>query len=100
MERYLTFDKHINETNKKATGILMFINRIQNFFDKKDTHNNSTISCVEHFKLLYCDMAHYKHNSTDKCTKKLQNFAAKIADGKARKYDHVHLFYIKYNGFL
>ena len=69
MDRYLTFDKYINETNKKVMDILMFINRIKKLFRQKTrTIIVGTISCVEHFKLLYCDMGHCKHNSTNKRT--------------------------------
>ena len=33
-DRYMTFDMHIHQLTKKVTGVLMFINRIKDLFDR------------------------------------------------------------------
>ncbi len=35
MDWYMTFDKHVNELNKKALGTLIYINRVSMNFDKE-----------------------------------------------------------------
>ncbi len=35
IERYMTFDGHVNELNKKIMGTLMYLNRLSNNFQKK-----------------------------------------------------------------
>ncbi len=40
IDRYMLFDVHINEVNKKVMGILIYISRIS---DKLDTHNRIII---------------------------------------------------------
>ncbi len=33
-DRYMTFDKHINNINRKVMGTLIYINIIKDYFDK------------------------------------------------------------------
>ncbi len=33
-DKYMTFDAHIHQLNKKVIGIIMFINRVKDIFDK------------------------------------------------------------------
>ncbi len=35
MDRFMSFDTHVNEINKKIMGMLIYINRISSYFDKK-----------------------------------------------------------------
>ncbi len=34
LDKHVTFDAHIHELNKKVTGIIMFVNRVKDIFDK------------------------------------------------------------------
>ncbi len=66
----------------------MFINRIENYFDR-ETRSGIVQSLVLSI-MNYCISIWGTTNATRvKHVQKLQNFAAKMVDGKARKYDHV-----------
>lgn len=88
MDRYMTFNKHICEMHKKVIGTLMYVNRIKDYFDK-DTRTAIIQSLVLSI-INYCNVI-WGTTNTNLLNKvqKLQNFAAKIVDGKAKKYDHV-----------
>ena len=88
MDQYMLFDQHINFIIKKTNGILMFLNRIQDSFDKS--------SCLIVIQSLALSILNYCCRVWGMTTKeqlervqKVQNFAAKIAYGGTRKYDHV-----------
>ncbi len=73
-------------------GTLMFINRNKDHFDKETRVTilqTLVISVLKHGITIWGTT-----NSTliDK-VQKVQNFAIKIADGKARKFDHVTPLY-------
>ena len=88
MDQYLLFDAHVDEICKKVFGTLIYLNRIKDWFDQ-----NTRITVVKSLALSiinYCSIIWgmtAKHQ-IDR-VQKLQNFAAKIAVGGARKYDHV-----------
>ena len=88
----MSFDVHLNELQKKVTGILMYINRIGNCFDK-----STRILVIQSLALsliYYCFEVWGSTNDTQLCkAQKLQNFAAKVAVGGARKYDRVSPFF-------
>ncbi len=88
LDSYMTFNKHISEITKKTMGTLIFINRHKNLFNKE-----TRIMIVQTLALSimkYCITIWGTTNSTlINKVQKLQNFAIKVADGKARKYDHV-----------
>ena len=88
IDRYMLFDVHINELTKKVMGTLMFISRISHNFDK-----STRIIVVQSLVLsliYYCIEIWGSTNETLLCNaQKLQNFAAKVAIGCSRKYDHV-----------
>ena len=79
---------HIAELSKKIMGILMFINRVSDFFDKP-----TRIVIVQSLVLSLINYCITIWGSTNKTLiqsiQKLQNFAAKTSVGGARKYDHV-----------
>ena len=85
---YMTFDIHVEELYKKIMGILIYISRIKDNFEKC-----TRITVVESLVLSlinYCCKIWGSANKTMlQKVQKLQNFAAKVADGTARKYDHV-----------
>ena len=88
IDKYMLFDVHINELTKKVMGTLMFINRVSQYFDK------STRTIVVQSLVLslinYCIKIWGSTNdSLMNNVQKLQNFAAKVAVGCPRKYDHV-----------
>ncbi len=87
-DNYLTFETHVNEMSKKVMGTLMYINRIKHCFDKP-----TRILAVQSLVLSvlnYCITIWANTNTTLLTTaQKLQNFAIKVADGKAQKFDHV-----------
>ncbi len=87
-DNYMTFDKHITEISRKTVGTLMYINRIKDNFDK-----STRVIVVQSLVLSilnYCNTIWGTTNATQiSKVQKLQNFAAKVADGTAKKYDHV-----------
>lgn len=88
LDSHMTFSKHIHEITRKTMGTLSFINR------HKDLFNKETRVMVIHTLVLsiinYCITVWGTTNSTlISKVQKVQNFAIKVADGKARKYDHV-----------
>ena len=92
MDNFLTFNVHIDELQKKVTGTLLFINRVsdQFSFECRVMVVQSLVLSV----LNYCLKVWGSVNKTQMgrvC--KIQNFAAKVAAGGARKYDHVTPIY-------
>ena len=88
MDRHMLFDHHINEMHKKVMGTLIYISRISSQMDK-----SSRIIAVQSLALTiinYCIMIWGTTNKSLKTkVQKLQNFAARVAVGGIRKYDHV-----------
>lgn len=87
-DQHMLFNKHIEEISKKVIGTLMFLRRISDNLDKP-----SRIIAVQSLVLSilnYCILIWGTTNSTQVAKiQKLQNFAAKVANGGAKKYDHV-----------
>lgn len=88
MDQYMLFDIHINHISSKVSGILMFLNRIKDGFDKE-----TRIVIVQSLVLSiinYClKVWGITTQQQIERVQKLENFASKIAFGGARKYDHV-----------
>ena len=88
IDQYMLFDQHINFIIKKTNGILMFLNRIQDSFDK-----SSRLIVIQSLALSILNYCCRVWGMTTKeqleRVQKVQNFAAKIAYGGTRKYDHV-----------
>ncbi len=84
----MTFDVHVNELSKKVVGTLMHIYRISLNFGKRTRKifvQPLVLSLVN-----YCIRIWGTTNATLlNNVQKLQNVAAKVAVGGARKYDHV-----------
>lgn len=88
MDRFMTFDVHIEEMRKKVMGILMYLNRIKDCIPVSiRTHIVKTLA------LSIINYAMKIWGSTNKTqiqkVQKLQNFAARIALGEVRKYEHI-----------
>ncbi len=78
----MTFDVHVNELNKKVVGTLIHIYRISLSFEKR-----TPIIVVQQHIVNYCIRIWGTTNATLlNNVQKLQNFAAKVAVGGARKY--------------
>ena len=87
-DNYMLFDTHINEISNKITGTLFYINRVKHYFDKET--RTILIQSLVLTVLDYCNTIWGTTNTTLLSkTQKLQNFAIKVADGNARKFDHV-----------
>ena len=88
MDQYMLFDQHINFVIKKTNGVLISLNHIQDSFDK-----SSRLIVVQSLALSIINYCCRIWGMTTKeqleRVQKVQNFAAKIAYGGARKYDHV-----------
>ncbi len=90
MDRYMTFDVHISEVNKKVVGTLLHITRISSDFEKR----TRTLIVQSLILSMMNSYIRIKIWGTDKATlmnnvQKLQNFSPKEAEGRARKYDQV-----------
>lgn len=87
-DRYMRFDIHIEELEKKVIGILMYINRISVNFDKRI--RKMIVQSLVLSIINYCITIWGGTNKTFlHIVQKLQNFAAKIVIGGMGKYDHV-----------
>ena len=88
MDQYMLFDQHVNFIIKKANGVLIFLNRIQDKFDKAT--RTVVVQSLALSLINYCCRVWgmTTREQLDRVQKVL-NFAAKIAHGGARKYDHV-----------
>ena len=88
MDRYMTFEVHINEVYKKVMGVLIYLNRIKYYLPPA-----TRILVVQSLALSlinYCCKIWGGANKTQiHRIQKLQNFAARIAVGNVRKRDHV-----------
>ncbi len=87
MDCYMTVDVHVSELNKKVVGTLMHIYRISLNFERRTRTivvQSLVLSLVNYcIRIWDTTNAPLLNN-----VQKLQNFAAKVAMGGARKYDH------------
>ena len=87
-DRYMTFDIHIEAMRRKVMGILFFLNRIKNNIPL--TTRILVIQSLSLSIINYCMKIWGTANLTQlKQVQKLQNFAARIALGNIKKYDHI-----------
>ena len=88
MDSNMTFSAHIDELHKKVIGTLLYLNRVCDRFQP-----DCRIMVVQSLVLSVLNYCLRIWGSTNKTqlerVQKLQNFAAKIAVGGARKHDHV-----------
>lgn len=87
IDSHLTFDTHINETHRKVMGILLYLNRVKHKFVA--TTLKTVIESLALSIVNYCLPVYGTTKDTHmKRIQKLQNFAAKICVGGARRRDH------------
>ena len=88
IDRHMSFNIHVDEIRKKVMGILFYLNRIKDHFDKKT--RTTIVETLALSQVNYCSLVWGSANKTQiHCVQLLQNFAAKVAEGNSRKYDHV-----------
>ena len=87
LDKYMTFESHVNTVYRKTMGTLMYINHIKNNIDKE-----TRLMLIQSLALTMINYCFKIWGGTSKTqiqrVQKLQNFAAKLAVGNARKYDH------------
>ena len=85
---FMSFDVHIDELSRKVMGLLIYLNRIKDKFDK--TTRITVIESLVLSLINYCCKIWGSANKTLLLkVQKLLNFAARVADGTVRKYDHI-----------
>ncbi len=86
-DRHMTFDTHIHQLTKKVTGILMFINRVKDLFDK-DTRliaiHTLVLSVINYGLKIWGNT----NETLMQQVQKLKNFATKVAVGDYKRHDH------------
>ena len=87
-DNYMDFNIHIDEMTRKTSGLLFYLNRIQ---DQSDS--SIRIIVVQSLVLTvlnYCSTIWGMASKTQiDRVQKIQNFTAKVSVGGLRKYDHV-----------
>ena len=90
-DRFMSFEFHIDYICNKVMGVLIYLNRIKELFEPQ-----TRIMVVQSLALSLINYCFIVWGSTsDKHLskiQKLQNFAARVADGTARKFDHITPF--------
>ena len=90
-DRYMSFETHIDEIYKKVMGTLIYLNRVKDSFEpstRKIVVQSLAMSIIN-----YCLKVWGTTNNTQlQRIQKLQNFAARVAIGNVKKYDHISPF--------
>ena len=87
-DQFMLFDSHIDELSRKVNGTLIYLNRIKDRFDgemRGMVVQSLAISIIQYCLKIWGSTSKQQLQRIQR----LQNFAAKVIDGKARKYDHV-----------
>ncbi len=88
IDQYLAFVRHIDEMCKKILGTLMYVNRVKQCFDKPTrqlVRDSLDLNIMNYCNTIWVTTT----NTLLTKVQKLQNFAAKVAEGKGQKYGHV-----------
>ena len=88
IDQYLLFDDHISHISRKVNGVLIALNRIKDRLDK--TSRITIVQCLSISIINYC-MRVWGMTTKEQIERvqKLQNFAARVAYGGIRKYEHI-----------
>ena len=91
LDQYMTFEKHVDEIHKKTMSSLIYLNRVKN-----QVTPEVRVIMVHSLALSYLNYCPNIWGTACKSQmqriQKLQNFAAKVATGNGRKYDHATPF--------
>ena len=90
-DRFLTFESHIDMLHRKVTGTLIYLYRVKDLFEPK-----TRIIVVQSLSLSLINYCFVVWGSTNNFhlsrVQKLMNFAARVAIGTVRKYEHISPF--------
>ena len=90
-DRFMTFESHIDNVYKKVIGVLIYLNRIKDLFEPQTriiVVQSLALSLINYCFIVWgCSSNVYLNR-----IQKLQNFAARVADGAARKFNHITPF--------
>ena len=90
-DSYLNFNSHIEEISKKAMGIVQFIWRNKEYLN--DSSRTIVINALVNSLFTYCSTVWGSSSKTNiNDLQKIQNFAAKVAVGNGKKFDHATPF--------
>jgi len=88
IDRYMTFETHIDNIHKKVIGTLIYLTHIKNKIPTE-----TRIIVVQSLALSIINYCSNIWGSTNKTqiqkAQKLQNFAARVAIGNVNKHDHI-----------
>ena len=87
VDQFMLFDIHINHISRKINGILLFLSKIKNSFEQ--TTRIIVVQSLALSVINYC-LKVWGMTTQQQIDRgqRLENFAAKIAFGIGRKYDH------------
>ena len=91
-DNFLTFESHIDMLHRKVIGTLIYLNRVKNSFVSKTciiVVQPLALSLINNYCFVVWDSASNFYLSR---VQKLMNFAARVAIGTVRKYDHIPHF--------
>ena len=88
IDQYLLFDDHISHISRKVNGVLIALNRIKDRLDR--TSRIIIVQCLSISIINYC-LRVWGMTTKEQIERvqKLQNFAARVAYGGIRKYEHI-----------
>ena len=90
-DQYMTFESHIDEIYKKVMGTLVYLNRVKDLFEastRKTVVQSLALSLINYCLVVWGSTSKTHLNKVQK----LQNFAAWVAVGTVRKYEHISPF--------
>lgn len=96
-DRYMSFEPHIDELYKKVMGTLIYLNRVKDFFEAETrliVVQSLALSLINYCFIIWGSTSDLLLNRVQK----LQNFAARVAIGTVRKFDHItpHLLQLEW----
>ncbi len=92
LHRYVLFDTHINELNKKVMGILMYISIVSDNLDKQTSIIDTktlVLSLIEYSIRVWGTT----NDTLVSTVQKRQIFAVRVAAGGVKEYDHIFPFF-------
>ena len=87
-DRFMSFESHVDYLYKKVVGVLIYLNRIKDSFEYQTriiVVQSLALSLINYCLIVWGSTSNIHLNRVQK----LQNFAARVADGTARKFDHI-----------
>ena len=96
MDNYMNFDKHVENLCTKSNGLLYILNRQKHYLNA--TSRICVVEALIKNLFSYCSIIWSTCNKSSIAKiQKVQNFAAKVADGNGKIYEHATLYIKKFN---